>query len=78
MINNKYQVSFVVKPEGHLPNPQLWEAFVTEKRCIELQSLVEKSFDEYIKLKGIIQNFFELYYPKRGNVRINRRNNRIS
>lgn len=62
-ITNKYQINIVAKPEGHLPTPQLWEGYITEKRCIELKSLIEKSFDEYINLYGIIQNFLNFIIP---------------
>src|SRR5215211_1661900 len=36
---------------------------IKEKRCIELQSRIEKSFDEYLKLNGIIQNLLNFIIP---------------
>jgi hypothetical protein len=62
-INKKYQVNFVVKPEGHLPTPQLWEVYVKEKRCIKLESLIDGSLDEYIQSSGVIQNFLNFIIP---------------
>jgi hypothetical protein len=39
------------------------KGYIREKRCIELQSLIEKSFDEYIKLIGTLQNLLNFIIP---------------
>jgi hypothetical protein len=62
-INDNYQVSIAVKPHGYLPTPQQWGGSIKEKRCIELQSHIEKSFDEYIRLNAILHDFLNFINP---------------
>jgi hypothetical protein len=63
-INDSYIITILSKPKVLFPSKEVREEYIKEVPCLEIESLKEKSLEEYIKANMVVRDFLNFIIPQ--------------